>query len=150
MSSSQDEPAVDSLFDDDEELYHACKRCMIVDSRLDTAAIGFPNNSISTNRSKYSEPQDVLDHPSRDGFGVVAWNVADIPTQAFVPKNRKAATYQLNVKHVPTEDNYAHSEIQIWKNGVFDRGTKIKAKSLMQEIRQLLSESSRVVTEPSV
>lgn len=71
----RDRPA-DENFDRAEKLYYRCQDQHVYGQRLLPQAIRFPNFSV--NRSKYSEPEDVL-IPSYQDWGISTFSVGDLP-----------------------------------------------------------------------
>ena len=137
----------DPTFNKNESLYRACRKDHIMENEnrlryVPPDTIRFP---FSVNRSKYSEPRHVLEHPKRQGWGVAEIKVGEIPKDVI--KFNKT-TYNLQVDHKPKPDNYAHSEIRIYKNGRYDE--KVKSKKVKTKFRIRLSEVSRVIVEPQI
>lgn len=138
----QDRP-VDSEFSPTEDLYHRCLARHVVDKRLLPEAIRFPNFSV--NRSKYSEPEDVL-IPQYSQWGVATFQVKDLPPQRSTDTN---TTYTWQVVHDPLEENYAHSEVRTYKNGHYSETLDVP-KTIKKEFRQVLSDKARIIKLPNV
>ena len=64
----------------------------------------------SVNRGLFSEPEDVLfsETGAYDGLGVVEFRVLDVPRRV---EQAPGPTYIFFMRHEPSEQNYAHSEI---------------------------------------
>jgi len=133
---------VDPHFASEEFLYRRCRQADVHGERLLPYAIRFyPDWSV--NRSKYSEPEDVL-YPSYLDWGVASFQVQDIPPHMV---SGGGILFEFKAEHVPEDDNYAHSEVRTFKNGVHERKAELP-NLIKKEFRQLLSERARVVTPP--
>lgn len=64
----------------------------------------------SVNRGRFSEPIDVLfsEDGRFDGLGVIRFQVGEIPPEIAQPDGPAFIFFP---KHMPEDDNYAHSEI---------------------------------------
>lgn len=99
----------DPVFAANEELYRRFSNQDLdgfgkfIDARLSFA--------LSTNRQKYSQPEDVLYSSTNayDGFGIIRVLVQDIP--APVTDNQQN-NFWFRPCHLPEEDNYSHTHIQ--------------------------------------
>lgn len=137
--------AIDPIFDEEEILYVRCLSDDVQGERLNPAAIKFPDWSV--NRSKYSEPEDVL-IPNYQEYGVAAFKVKNIPKTLSSPAPGNILS-EFKIEHVPEEDNYAHSEVRTYKNGHHDRSIGKKLNSqVKKEFRQLLSDKTFVIRHP--
>jgi hypothetical protein len=106
----QDGRTVDT-FDPDEFFYRRYAMVHVVDDQVLPQHIGFPKPSF--NRSKFSQPEDVLhvdccDGKELPGWGVLESKVSDLCVSAESGDKRKFTTYP---KHVPRPTCYAHSEL---------------------------------------
>jgi hypothetical protein len=110
---------VDSCFESSEDLYYRCRAEHISDNRLLPQAIRFPDFSV--NRSKYSNPEDVL-VPTYSDWGVSAFHVGDLQLEQ---KTDAHTVYSWQVIHDPLEDNYSHSEVRTFKNGSYSETLKV-------------------------
>ena len=102
---------VDQEFEPSEQLYRRYKREHWVDNHFSNTGLRFPDESgPSVNRGKYSEPEDVLFSPSGEfnRWGVLKFRVADIPGPI---EDGAGCLYLFSARHVPEDDNYAHSEL---------------------------------------
>lgn len=134
---------VDDNFDLEEELYYRCQARHVDGQRLLPEAIRFPNFSV--NRSKYSEPEDVL-IPSYQDWGIATFRVRDLPEPESTDEKTE---YEWRVVHDPLEDNYAHSEIRTFKNGVYSETLKVST-TIKKKFRQILSERIIVTHQPKI
>lgn len=134
----------DPDFQATEQLFHRCKQADIIDNRLIPAAISFRNWSV--NRSKYSEPRDVL-LPSWLEWGIAVFTVADVPAP-FMAEGTGIA-WSFRMEHVPEEENYSHSEIRSYKDGVYQ--PKPGPNELTKKwFRQKLSDRIAILLVPRV
>jgi hypothetical protein len=81
--------------------------------RLSSQAFGDPHYRLSVNRAKLcdSDPSKVQ-LTSTDGVvSVVTRDVRAIDSVVLYEKNRAVQLYNIDVEHVPEQDNYAHAEI---------------------------------------
>ena len=139
---------IDSNFASDELLYRRCCPYEILNSvRLDPNAISFPDWSV--NRQKYSEPEDVRT-PSGSLYlccAVAGFTVSDIPS-----KIDPDIVFNFIVEHKPEPDNYAHSELVTYKNGV--SGKEIKnfkiSNTVKKTFRLSLSDKTKIILSPSL
>jgi len=97
----------------------------------------------SANRSKYSKPEWIL-LPSYEDCSVGAIKVRHVPVGMTSPGNVR---FDLKVKHVPEDDNYAHSEIQTYKNGVRLKSNERKKMNqpLRLELKKKVAEKIIIV-----
>jgi hypothetical protein len=103
------------------------------------AAIPFPEFSV--NREAYSLPADVLlNHP---GFGIFAFRVNDVPRRLESSDNR---VFTFAVEHDPLEENYAHSVVRSYSDGV--RAEKEPPKTVRTQFRLLLCSAGMVLSAP--
>lgn len=145
----QDSRGIDPNFASDELLYRRCCPHEILDSvRLDPNAISFPDWSV--NRQKYSEPEDVR-IPSGNALylccAVAGFTVSDIPF-----KIDPDIVFNFIIEHKPEPDNYAHSELVTYKNGV--SGKEIKnfkvSNTVKKTFRLNLSDKTKIILSPSL
>ncbi len=102
--------------------------------------IPFPDCSV--NRSKYSQPTDVL-LPDHQNYGVLGFLVGSVPKELGEGDQHR----QFVVEHHPVPNNYAHSEIRSYQvNGVL----KEPAKTLRTCFRDELRKKAWLILEPSV
>jgi hypothetical protein len=102
---------VDPEFLPAEKLFRRYQRTHIVDGVFTGVGLSF-EEAPSVNRAKYGESGDVLFSEAEEefaGWGVLSWEVRQIPTPQPGPPEQPRFT--IVPKHVPLENNYAHSEI---------------------------------------
>lgn len=130
---------VDPVFEPSELLYYRISVKGIVGSRPEGIDIRLPEDSV--NRGKYSEAEDVL-YPNHFHLGIAQFLVSAIPPpRVFTDQQGDTRTYELKVEHDPHADNYAHSEIRAFREGLrVQRSGKIPVV-LKSEFRQLIAEA---------
>lgn len=97
----------------------------------------------SVNRQKFSEVADVLIHPT-DAYadmGVVSFRVRDIPQEPLLDPG--PATHTFFPRHVPGEDNYAHSEV--WCAPIGQQGPHVEPNKLIRKMFRTLLGQAAVV-----
>jgi hypothetical protein len=102
---------VDPEFLPAEKLFRRYQRTHIVDGVFTGVGLSF-EDAPSVNRGKYSEAADVLFSEAEEefaGWGVLSWQVQQIPTS--LPEPPEQPRFTIGPKHVPLENNYAHSEV---------------------------------------
>lgn len=143
-------------FNPEEKLYRRCTKDEIKGTHLEPAKISFRDWSVNRH-GEDGEPADVLIPTPEDaasgkdytGWGVVSFQVKDIPT-GF--QGASGSHFEFRPEHVPLEFNFAHSEIRTFKNNThdnkysFSKTDKIKAKALKEN----LSRTTFIEIEPTV
>lgn len=109
-----------------------------------TAIISFEDRKNSVNRSGYSRPSDVLIlHDSGERLRRHAVLEFEISSRKFEWDGQNPGTYEFRIVHDPKDCNYAHCNMQVFKDGKrvpnFSRPQGIKLK-----IREHLGEMLRV------
>lgn len=135
---------LDPDFDEREVLFHRFNKLIDVDEHIYPSSIRFPDFSV--NRSKYSEPYDIL-IPKYFDWGIFSFQVKDIPDPISIPGD-KLTLYQFNAEHVPLEENYSHSEVRTSKDGVYVKDMKIKNKIIKKTFRFKLSDKATIIKYP--
>jgi hypothetical protein len=131
----------DQAFDAAEKLFRRYTRAHYTNGQFSNTGFSFSSPQ-SVNREKYSEPADTLFSESDEfeNWGVLSFKAEDLPA-TFPPNNPR---YSFLPKHVPMEDNYAHSEV--WCDTVPATGGYVKPSSGIRKLfRAVLSQ--RVVVE---
>lgn len=145
----------DNNFASDEKLYFRIhKECIMVDQDDGTIELNEDKLHViqSCNRSKdcdypysvlYGENLDVYHHDC--GYGEML--VQDIPESQITSGDVK---YSYSVTHVPLENVYPHSELQIFKNDNFEEAfTKKPKNSYAWETYKIrIAESISIIQEP--
>jgi hypothetical protein len=143
---------VDDEFQQSELLFFRCKHDeVLATDQIKPSAVHFPDQSV--NREKYSRHRDVLlpdGSPKSEAWilwGVARVYVRDIPTEM---KSSGSISYQFTVEHDPQEENYAHSELRVYKNGQREKDKKKINEQIKKAYRTKLALSARVITKPLV
>src|SRR5947207_1350946 len=103
----------DGHFAKSEDLHRAFHPHALQGASLELDAIELPDMSV--NRSKYGRPEWLLLLDSRDGWGVAAFQVADIPSELV---HQGVIRFTFRPFHRPFKHNYPHSEVWAFENGV--------------------------------
>lgn len=135
----------DPIFQGSEKLYRRYKLDHIVNGSFTGIGLSFKNPP-SVNRQKYSEPEDVLFSEASEftGWGVASFEVREIPT----PLPSDNPRYNLSPRHVPLEDNHAHSEIHCEE--IPPAGYVEPASTVRKVLRATLAQRIRIEIESSV
>jgi hypothetical protein len=126
-------------------LYRRCKSDEVIEDRLSPPSIKLEN--LSTNWSKYSKSFDVIfDYP---GYGIGRLFVRDLPGNLPVshPPGTPIMAHAFRPQHVPLPDNYAHSEIWVYRAG--QRLNRVTSSVVKKEFRQIISDRSYVILQPT-
>lgn len=127
-------------------LYIRCVKEDIEDGRLLPARIAY--NNASNNRSKFSKPWDVIfDHL---GHGIIRLRVSDIPVGLPIEQpnpKRPIDIHDFRPVHVPLPENYAHSEIRVYRG---DDQVRLSSEIVKKEFRAAISESTILLWPPRV
>ena len=121
-------------FDPDEYLYRRVMPEQWDEAAIDIDAIELPDMSV--NRSSLGPPQWVrLEEERCKDWAVVGFKVKDIPTDIL---HLGVYFYTFNVLHIPLENNYPHSEVWCYLNGVHINAKRNLDKALHQRWREKL------------
>ncbi len=126
----------DPIFRPEELLYRRYRNDHWIDGLFSPAGFKFPKQSV--NRQKYSEPEDVVfsEDGIFDGFGVLEFAVRDVPSSL---EEEGTPVYIFFLKHIPLEDNYAHSEI--WCETEQETGRYVSpSQTVRKKFRTMLSQ----------
>lgn len=143
--------AVVPEFQPGELLYRRYRRQDVTNGVIQDAALKFPkkdeNTGQSVNRSRFSKPQDTLwnDKERLDGLGVFQFPASCLPKEATCPATGRRFAFW--PKHVPIQNNYAHSEIwsdQLPRN---DAGYVLPTKLVCKQLRATIQKNSQIVIE---
>ncbi len=143
----QGDRSVDNNFESNELLYRRFCPDEVLGDRLAPDSIKFPDWSV--NRQKFSEPEDVKFPSGSDTAylccGVVEFRVGDIPS-----KVDEEGIFTFRVEHKPELDNYSHSELVTYKNGVSGKETKNfnVSKTIKKRFRTILSDRTKIISQP--
>lgn len=135
----------DPNFDPDERLYRRVKPDQIHEGIVLAAAVDDiqeQHPSCSFNRGKYSDPRDVLldTHPQYNRIAfLIAGNLPEPQPHPIDPK----IIYDFRLEHLPEENNYSHSEVQVTKQGT--PATRLKSPELRRHLREALAEKMSIL-----
>lgn len=128
--------ADDQTFGAPERLFRRYTRLHYINGQFSNTGFSF-DSPPSVTREKYSEAQDVIFSEADEfaNWGVLSFRVADLPT-SFPPENPLIRFFP---RHVPMEDNFAHSEV--WSDAIPATGGYVKpSKQTRKLFRALLSQ----------
>lgn len=128
---------MDPHFEPHEFLYYRISVKGPVGSRPAGVDIRLPEDSV--NRAKYSEPEDVL-YPNYFHLGVAQFKVGSLPE----PRQAGDLVFRLTVEHDPEEDNYAHSEVRSYRQGLRVTHSGKIPVLVKAEFRQLIAEAMAI------
>ncbi len=129
-------------------LFYRCQKEDIEGQRLLGPRI--KSFDVSVNWSKYGTPWDVI-------FGFPNLGIAqilvrqirvDLPTDRSTRQREPIKPHEYNAVHMPEHDNYAHSEIAVFKDGQRVTRTRDVGERAKKEFRQLISDKSFIVLQP--
>ena len=136
----------DPIFAPDESLYRRINpdyiyngNCVLGNALED---IQERHPSCSFNRSKYSEPKDVLDASHPEDNRIAHLVVSNLPGPQPHPKDPKVL-YGYRVEHLPEEANYSHTEVQVTKQGT--QAPRLGSAELRKHLREALAEKMSVL-----
>ncbi|MEX1268854.1 MAG: hypothetical protein WEA56_07620 [Balneolaceae bacterium] len=137
---------LDQKFDAKEKLFQRFSKLSSLKGAIYPNSIRFPDFSV--NREKFSEPLDVLlhDYPNLLKLGVASFKVKDLPGPQKTGDKKKKTTYCFKAEHVPLDDNYAHSEVRVYKNGKYSTKTNV-AKTIKTKFRIHLANCIKIEKE---
>jgi len=127
----QDGLPVVEAFDDGEVLYRRYLLVHFIDRELVPQHFQFPRPSF--NRSKFSQPDDVLHPDCCDGRVLGSgWGVLECPASDARVSTRSQEDKELvlHPKHVPRQTCYAHSELWCFES---ENGMEVKPSSKVRE-----------------
>jgi len=133
---------VDDAIPDDEWLYRSFAPVDITGDgeHLLPDAIDLP--STSCNRARYALPESVR-VPGRPEDTGIAWVCAgDLPPASRSPGN---VTYDWSADDVPLDDNDAHAEVRVLRDGVCVPGHRPASKAYQRQLRTELALRFRVL-----
>lgn len=128
--------AEDQIFGATEKLFRRYTRAHYMNGQFSNTGFAFTSPQ-SVNRHKYSEISDALFSETNEfaNWGVLSFKAEDLPA-SFPPDEPR---YGFFPKHVPMEDNYAHSEV--WCDSLPVTGSYIKPSSGIRKLfRTVLSQ----------
>lgn len=142
---------LDPEFASEEWLYFRCMAEWIECGRIKPANVHFPDQSV--NRQKYSRPRDVLlPDDSEESCNWLLWGVVGIQVRDLPPEMRTGGgiPYSFPVEHDPLPNNYSHSELRVFKNGVRETSKGKINNQIKKEYRTRLALRTSVIVSPLV
>lgn len=135
---------VDPAFDAAEELYLRVRSEHVDNDLVLHAAIRLPVQSV--NRQKYCDAPEWVLYPTYFGSGIAAFYRRDVPETLQSPGD---VLYRFAVEHVPEEENYAHSEVRAYKEGMHVFNAKLEVnRQVKTQFRIRLAEAMRIIRRP--
>jgi len=147
---------------DEELLYRRCPPDYIEGTVVLEGAV--KEHNLSVLRSRHADPDDArwdsrifAEARGREPLVYPEFFVVEIAVSA-IPKDKtpefpNAAPHQFNVVHVPFDDNYAHCEVHILRDGkhVAKEGnlTGGEGKAAKKHLRMKLAEAARIRLRPN-
>jgi hypothetical protein len=102
-----------------------------------------PSPSFSVNREKYCTAEQVVQ--AWQGFRVAAFMVGDIPVEL---KSDGGEVFNFGVEHTPEQDNYAHSDVNAYQEGMKLESTKKPPRHVRKKFRDLLRQRIAILDTP--
>jgi hypothetical protein len=141
-------------FPDDEFLYRRFHPDNVDGGEIAIDAVELPD--VSVNRARFGPPEWLLLDEGCAGWGVLAFRVRDIPPRREV-WHEGVVAYTLEPRHVPLHNNYPHSEVWVFREGVhIVRGSRANPGNLHLldpdfhlRWRECIVFASHVVIQPS-
>lgn len=136
--------AADPEFAPEELLFRRFNQDHFIDGLFTNIGLPF-SRPPSVNREKYSAAAEVLFSATGEfeGWGVLAFAVFELPEPIAISDQE----YTLTPRHMPLEENYAHSEIWCIRGGAEEHVDA--PKTVKKFFRVQLSRRSRVVVPAS-
>lgn len=146
------QPVVNT-FAPEELLYRRCTKDEVEGDHLEPTAISFKGWSV--NRGSLSEPEDVLIpdddavDDNYDGWGIAYFEVRDVPLSL---ETEGSNVFTFKPVHVPKPENYSHSEIRTFRNGVLDLRAKLTTinKLKLKQLKEAFSRKTRILLQPQI
>jgi hypothetical protein len=143
---------VDQAFRWYHRLYYRCQAEDVTGDRL--LPLRVRSFDISVNWSKYGKPWDVIFGYANAGIALflVSEIRRDLPSE--LPTSTARQQDQAKPRtflpwHEPYDDNYAHSEIIVFRDGIRATKTSHIGEEAKKEFRQIISDRSRVIRSPT-
>ena len=137
--------APDQTFAPDEHLFRRYPRQFLHGGKPVPLTMTFEDDSgISTNRSKYSQPQDVLEPDCCEGHHrpecvVLDILVSDVPTELMTTDDT-GRVFRFRTAHRPKEECFAHAEIWCNEQGDIERPYQAPPKHVKKLFRAELAQ----------
>lgn len=124
-----------------ERLYRSANPANLVDGdRLLAAGVDLP--STSCNRERYSAPESVFVTRRPLDVVVVVMRAGDLPAPQVSPAG---ITYAWRADDVPLEENDAHAEVRLLRDGVYSPGHRPASKAMRDALSAALADKFRAL-----
>jgi hypothetical protein len=134
----------DSHIPEDEPLYRSVAKDHVDEHGVLAAAVEMP--ACSFNRGKHSKPEDVIvpSRPAENG-------ILEITSQELPPPVPRASgePYEFFAEDDPIEENDAHCEVRIRRNGTPYSSKHKPNKDIVMKARAELAKKMRVLRAPT-
>ncbi len=110
-------------------------RDIAADGCMIPSLIPFPNTS--TNRGKYSNPEDVLE--GREELLAYSMAISEMPPSCSTDGRSGTIIYSLLPIHSPEESNYSHTELRLFKDDGSPVGNNFNSRTAKKHFRLKLS-----------
>ncbi len=137
----------DQDFRPDEYLYRRVPLVLwAFDFAVDIDAIELPDMSVI--RGKYGHPEWArLESDECIDWGVIGFRVGDIPARLL---HLGVFTWTFGPRHVPLEDNYPHSEVWAYENGIHVNAKNRLDPHLHLRWREMLLRRIKTIIRPYI
>lgn len=126
------------------QLYRRFGKDDLLENRLIPARIKCINTSV--NWSKHSKPWDVIFDTPDMGYCQIL--VKNLPTELPKENTAGAKLHNFAPEHKPEDNNYSHSEIVTFKEGIKMTGNFDLPSTVKKEFRTIISDRSVILTVP--
>lgn len=133
----------DPVFHPTERLFRRFPPIYSDGTRVEMDAIALPDMSV--NREKYGPPDWLLLDGDFEGWGVFAFEVADIPEKFPV---EGVWMYSFKPVHRPKKRNYPHTEVRAYENGTHIKSSERLPRDVQLRFRERLRWGVRVCIQP--
>lgn len=136
---------LDNEFEPEELLFIRLRSDQVDDKQVIVATFpSFPNPS--SNRSRYSEPEDVL-MPIYLDWGIIQFHVGDIPRSV---QKGDGVRVEIRPVHAPEVINYAHTEIAAFDPSTGERIHQFENKVAVKYLRGELAKKAMLIKTPAI
>lgn len=130
-------------FELDELLFRRSPPKFISQGRIEIDSIPLPDMSV--NRSKFSEPGDLLICDDFIGWAVIGFTVGSIPPSIL---DQGVFEYTFRPIHKPVRNNYSHSEVQVFLDGKHIGEKSRIPPEVHLRFRRRLAADARIMISP--
>lgn len=134
----------DEIFAPDEYLFRRVEPDLWRESGVDIDAVMLPNMSVY--RQKYSLPEwALLESDQLADWAVVGFKVRDLPSPLM---HLGVQLHTFEPRHIPLDENYAHSEVWAFRDGVHIHAKRDIDRILHARWRERLVTQLRTFVRP--